>query len=87
MDIGTELWVMAAVCSYATQLKATKTNVIPLAEDWCEHAQKHIAQLFKDVSSTTDAKDNELATRILAGDLKWMEEGIVPMAENFPDDD
>ena len=81
MDIGTELFVMAAVCSYAVQLRKEKPESVELAENWCIHARKKVEQLFEDLSNNQDALDNKLAGDVLKGQMRWMEVGIVSIGE------
>jgi hypothetical protein len=81
MEIGTELWVMAATCSYALHLKASQPNVIEIAEDWCVHSRLKIERLFEDLGRSSDVMDNALASRVLGGDYKWMEKGVIPLVD------
>jgi hypothetical protein len=79
MDIGTELFVMAATCSYAVSIKPEHNEAILLADDWCLHARKRIERLFEDITTNHDGLDNKTAGEVLKGDLKWLEEGIIPI--------
>ena len=81
MEIGTELWVMAATCSYALHLKGSQPNVIEIAEDWCVHSRLKIERLFEDLGRSSDGMDNALASRVLGGDYKWMEKGVIPLVD------
>ena len=78
MDIGTELFVIAATCSYAQHLKekGESPHVVEIADNWCNHARAKVDQLFQDLAQNHDRQDNLLAKDILAGDVKWMEEDI-----------
>jgi alkylation response protein AidB-like acyl-CoA dehydrogenase len=78
MDIGTELFVIAATCSYAHHLKGkgNSPHAIALADNWCNHSRIHIDRLFQDLSQNNDRQDNLIAKDILMGDLRWMETDI-----------
>ncbi len=79
MDIGTDLFVMAATCSYA-ELQAKKFNnssAIDLAEYFCELAQQRIDANFAELSDNADAHTNSIAKRIVNKEYKWLEEGII----------
>jgi len=78
MDIGTELFVIAATCSYAHHLKQKdhSMHATVLADNWCNHAKDTIEKLFQDLNQNHDRQDNLLAKDILAGDMRWMESDI-----------
>ena len=78
MDIGTELFVIAATCSYAHHLKCKGDypHAVALADNWCNHSRIHIERLFQDLSQNHDRQDNLIAKDILLGDLRWMETDI-----------
>lgn len=79
MDIGTDLFVMAATCSYA-RLQATKLNndsAIDLANYFCELAKRRIDQNFTDLNDNDDSHTNSIAKRIVNKEFKWLEQGII----------
>lgn len=81
MDIGTELFVISATCSYAMKEKLGHKEAILLADNWCNHARRRVERLFEDLNRNDDGQDNKLAGEVLKGDLTWMEEGIVPFGD------
>lgn len=79
IEIGTDLFVMAATCSYA-QLQAEKyhnNSAIDLADYFCELAKRRIHHNFAELSDNDDKHTNSLAERVVNKDFKWLEEGII----------
>ena len=82
MDIGTELFVMAATCSYALQLKEDKKgdeSPIELADHFCRLAKRRIQTNFKAISSNDDHSANQVAKNAIDKSYRWLEEGVVWM--------
>ena len=80
MDIGTDLFVMAATCSYANLLAKKQNNdsAIDLANYFCELAERRINRNFDELTDNDDLHTNSLAKRVVTnGDFKWLEEGII----------
>lgn len=79
MDIGTDLFVMAATCSYAIlqSKKQNNNSAIDLANYFCEEAKQRIDQNFKELSENNDSHTNSIAKRIVNKEFKWLEEGII----------
>ncbi len=80
MEIGTDLFAMAATCSYAIKLKEQgdkKESPIDLADYFCTLAQRRITENFKALSNNDDKPGNALAEVTLEGAFRWLEEGIV----------
>ncbi len=80
VDIGTDLFVMSATCSYALSL--TKDNPadktpIELAEHFCTLAKRRILEKFAALEQNDDRKNNSLAKEVLDGNFKWLEEGVM----------
>ncbi len=84
MDIGTDLFAIAATCSYA-HLKYTENphnkSVIKLANHFCALARRRIDDNFAALKDNDDRTANEVAAQALDGDYKWLEEGILWMGE------
>lgn len=79
MEIGTELFAMTTTCSYALlKMEEMKDDETPkyLADVFCLASKRRIENLFDEISDNDDDKSVKLAKSILAGDLKWMEEGV-----------
>lgn len=80
VDIGTELFAMAASCSYAQQIKKKDPDhhfSVELADVFCSQAKRRIQEHFNSIYCNDTKKINKLAKNVSAGSLKWMEEGIV----------
>ncbi len=79
VDIGTDLFVMSAVCSYAVHLKKDKKedSAIELADYFCAMAVRRINDNFKALSNNDDRQGNTVAKDVINGNMKWLEEGIM----------
>ena len=91
MDIGTELFAMAAsvtraemaaTCAYARSLTSGngQGDGRRLADLFCRQARGRIDERFRALRSSVRPA-NALADRVLAGDFQWMETGIIQMRE------
>lgn len=81
MDIGTELFAMACVCSYADSLAkqdAAQKGAIELADYFCRLAKRRVLAHFKALKDHEDRAANELAKRVIDEELSWLEKGIIP---------
>ncbi|GIH03182.1 acyl-CoA dehydrogenase [Rhizocola hellebori] len=75
VDIGAELFAIAAVCSRA---KASgKAEEMELADLFCRQARQRIIVLEHALWHNTDANDVELTRNVLSGRYEFLEEGIV----------
>jgi alkylation response protein AidB-like acyl-CoA dehydrogenase len=82
MTIGSELFVMAATCSYAQSLlEKGNENAIMLADHHCRLARLRIKAEFKALSSGQRKTAKNISSSILKGDFSWLEKGIYPVAE------
>ena len=85
VDIGAELFAMAASCSRAAMLRADDPvrgeSAYELAEVFCEQARLRVDHLFEQLWSNTDDSDRRLAQRVLDGSHTWLEDGIVDPSE------
>ncbi|GAB4098363.1 acyl-CoA dehydrogenase family protein [Sinomonas halotolerans] len=85
VDIGAELFAMAAACTRAEQLRATGApgagTACELAVAFCGQSQHRVEALFAALWDNTDDADRRLAHRVLAGDFAWLEEGVVDPSE------
>ena len=82
MDIGTELFVMAATCAYARSLAehdADASNAMQIADVFCEQSSCRIEEHFRALKCKSVKASNKLAGDVLKGDFTWMEEGIIEM--------
>ncbi|BCJ70467.1 acyl-CoA dehydrogenase [Catellatospora sp. IY07-71] len=76
VDIGAELFAIAAVCSRAGA--SGRREEIALADLFCRQARGRIVILEHELWHNTDAEDVALAARVLAGDHTDLEQGIIP---------
>jgi hypothetical protein len=81
VDIGADLFVMAAVISRAQMLaqKGGDRSAMALADLHCRRARRRIAERFGALFDNDDKATNLVAKRFLEGELTWLEEGIVPL--------
>jgi len=82
VDIGTDLFVVSAVCSYAATLtrqdgEAGAGSPVELADLFCQEARVRIARHFQDISRNTDRLTSSVAKKILKGEYEWLEKGII----------
>ncbi|MFI7062496.1 acyl-CoA dehydrogenase family protein [Kribbella sp. NPDC050124] len=85
VDVGAELFAMAAVCSRAEMIRSDEPSrgaaAYELAEAFCEQARLRIERLFDQLWNNTDSADRRLAQRVLDGAHTWLEEGILDQSE------
>lgn len=79
IDIGTDLFVMAATCSFAIAQAKKQHNNSPLdlADYFCVIARRRIKEHFAALSDNDDKATNHMAKRIINKEFKWLEEGII----------
>ncbi len=85
MEIGTELFAMAATCSYAASLKEQRSrddSPVELADYFCQLARRRIQERFKALSSNDDRASSEIAKKAIDKSYRWLEEGVVWMGPN-----
>lgn len=85
MDIGTELFAISAVCSYANELVAREpanTSPIDLARLFCQQSKLRIDERFQNLKSNADRPANAIAKRVLANEFTWLETGILEAEPN-----
>jgi hypothetical protein len=85
VDIGAELFAMAASCSRAEMLRTDDRvrgeAAYELAGAFCEQARLRVDHLFDQLWSNTDESDRRLADRVLDGRYTWLEDGVVDPSE------
>jgi alkylation response protein AidB-like acyl-CoA dehydrogenase len=78
VDIGAELFAMAAVCVRAQMLaQEQQPEAVTLADAFCRQARRRIHRLFRDLFNPTDANLTRLARQVMDGRHAWLEQGIV----------
>ncbi len=80
VDIGAELFAMAACCSRAQLLvRKGDPNALDLADLFCREARLRIADHFRNLFGKNDAVLYKTAMKVLKGEYAWLEEGIIPL--------
>lgn len=80
IDIGTDLFAMSAVCAYATHLQSLnqdKSQAIPLADYFCNMAQRRIEASYAALTDNCDRQARKLTKSVLDNQALWLEEGIM----------
>jgi alkylation response protein AidB-like acyl-CoA dehydrogenase len=80
VDIGAELFAMAATCSRAQLMyERDRSDDAPLrlADAFCRGARRRVAALFDEVFDNDDAHQYRVAMKILDGEYTWLESGII----------
>jgi alkylation response protein AidB-like acyl-CoA dehydrogenase len=88
VDIGAELFAMAAACSRA-HLLATRgqREAVTLADAFCIEARQRIAAHFRMLFGPSDPALYRVAMQVLRGEHAWLEHGIVGLAPNVEGED
>ena len=79
VDIGTELFIMSAACSYAGSLQASEpnaVNAVELADYYCKEATIRVEKLFSDIRRNNDSATLKLNARFMHGAFEWLEDEI-----------
>ncbi len=82
VDIGAELFAMAAACAKAQSYRTNKSpearahagTAVDLADVACRQSRARIAQLFRELFRNADALTYRTARRILADEYRWLEQ-------------
>jgi hypothetical protein len=84
VDIGADLFAMSAAVSRADGLRRSKApegkSAVELADLFSRMMRRRIAETFAAIRSNDDVRKYATARRFLAGDHKWLERGMTPMA-------
>jgi alkylation response protein AidB-like acyl-CoA dehydrogenase len=86
VDIGTDLFAMAATISYATMLaKKGEKNALELADLFCREARVRIDQTFRTLFDNHDDLQYKVVQKMMKGEYQWLEgslvQPVVPTAE------
>lgn len=80
VDVGAELFAMAAACSRAEMLRADDAergrDAYRLADAFCGQSRLRVESLFAALWDNTDDADTRLARHVLKGELTWLEAGV-----------
>ena len=78
VDVGADLFAIAAACSRAEMLrKQGQPEAVELADLFCRYARRRIRATFRTVFSNDDTRTYALARQVLDGKYTWMEAGLV----------
>jgi hypothetical protein len=75
VDIGTELFAIAATCARAQAVRSAEA--IGLADFFARSARLKIAKLFAGLSHNTDRAGYKVAQQVTAGAHDWLLEGVL----------
>ena len=85
VDIGAELFAMAAACSRAEMIRHDDPErgraAYALADAFCEQSRLRVDHLFERLWANTDDTDRQIACRVLDGEFTWLEEGVLDQSE------
>jgi hypothetical protein len=78
VDIGAELYAMAAACVRARMLEQRgQVDAVRLADVFCRAARRRIRHLFATLHGPVDNAQYRLAQSVLKGEFEWLEQGIM----------
>jgi hypothetical protein len=84
VDVGTELFVMSAVCSRALRISGERpgdSTAIQLADAFCHQARRRIRDSLRGVFDNDDVRNYSVAREVLGGAFEWMEAGVIGLDE------
>ena len=85
VDIGAELFAMAACCSRAEMISAEDPargrDAYELADAFCKQARVRVDELFERLWTNTDDVDRKLTAKVLEGGYTWLEDGVIDQSE------
>ncbi len=87
VDIGSELLVMTATCVRAKQMTGadpSDTSPTTLADTFCRHSRRRVAESFHTLFSNDDTVTYKVAQEAMDGRFEWLERGIVEMDWEMP---
>ena len=85
VDVGAELFAMAATCARAQRLLERDSSpeggqrAVRLADVFCRQARRRVREKFAGLRRNEDVPTYKLAQEILAGDHRWLERDIVEL--------
>ncbi|MEE2057931.1 acyl-CoA dehydrogenase family protein [Rhodococcus artemisiae] len=85
VDIGAELFAMAACCVRAERQRADghpgAEDAFVLADTFCDQARIRVEALFDGLWTNTDDADDALTHGVLEGRYTWLENGVLDQSE------
>jgi len=83
VDVGAELFAMAATCARAHAVMrrdpAAGRHAMELADLFCRQARGRIQAKFRELWRNEDTKGYRVAQHVLQGDHRWLERGMVEL--------
>jgi len=86
VDIGAELFAMAATCSRAKMLRTgadASQGAQELADLFCRQARRRVEDSFDGLFDNDDVRTYRVAQNVLEGRHAWLEEGVVDMGDQL----
>jgi len=81
VDVGAELFAMAAACSRAEMLRREpgpqSKGAVEMADLFCRQARRRIEESFRSLFRNDDVRTYRVAQHVLAGEHLWLEQGLV----------
>ena len=87
VDVGAELFAMAAVCSRAMRDTAKgigNGTAMELADTFCKAARRRAEAHFAAIGGNDDVANYETAKGVLAGRYEWLEKGVLAAPQVAP---
>lgn len=85
VDVGAELFAMTAVCVRADAIRRQDPGSGPaayrLANAFCHQSRRRVGELLRGLHRHHDASDRALARAVLAGEVSWLEAGVLDLSE------
>jgi alkylation response protein AidB-like acyl-CoA dehydrogenase len=85
VDVGAELFAIAATCSRAHRLHEKDQNAgeraVRLADLFCRQARRRVRSKFNGLRRNEDVATYRIAQDILEGEHRWLEQGIVETSD------
>jgi alkylation response protein AidB-like acyl-CoA dehydrogenase len=85
VDVGAELFAIAATCSRAHRLYEKDQNAgkraVRLADLFCRQARRRVRSKFNGLRRNEDVATYRIAQDILEGEHRWLEQGIVETSD------
>ena len=81
VDVGAELFAMAAACSRAEMLRREPgpeaAGAVEMADLFCRQARRRIEESFRSLFRNDDVQTYRVAQHVLSGEHLWLEQGLV----------
>jgi len=85
VDVGAELFAMAATCARAQWLlksdPAAGRRAVDLADLFCRQARGRVEAKFRELSRNADTRAYRLAQQVLQHEHRWLERGMVELSD------